>query len=190
MSKKEQIPYKYYNYNFKNIAFYQNKTTYNIFIYKDMMREIKIKSSILNIPFGIEDYNNKKIINLELFNIKSNNEVYKMYSQIKSIELFFENFLKNCNIIKRDLPNNLLNDIKNKSFISCIKDRENSNALFRVHIKKIKKKYLKVFKKKNKEILYNNIKGNKGIFIICLKSLWISENNYGLIWSLDSGVLD
>ena len=190
MTEKEQLPCKYYNHNFKNIAFYHNKTSYNIFIYKDMMKEIKIQSSILNIPFGIEDYNNKKIINLELMNIKSNKDVYRMYSEIKSIELFFENFIKNSEIIDRDLPNNLLDDIKNKSFISCIKDRENSNALFRVHIKKIKRKYLTVFKKKNSEILYNNIKGEKGIFIICLKSLWISNDNYGLIWSLDSGVLD
>tara|TARA_B100002019_G_scaffold264715_1_gene253734 strand:- start:161 stop:739 length:579 start_codon:yes stop_codon:yes gene_type:complete len=184
--------YYFYNYNFKDIAFYQNKKSYNIFIYEDFMKEIIFNTPNLNIPFGIEDYNNKKILNLEFKNIKLNNNLYNLYSNIKNVESFFINLNKNENIIKRPFPNNLLNDIKNKKFISSIKDKENFDPLFRIHLKKVKRKYLTTFKKKknNEEILYHEIKKMNGIFCICLKSLWISNDSYGLIWNLQSSILN
>jgi hypothetical protein len=192
MINEKMSDYYFYNYNFKEIAFYNNKKSYNIFIYKEMMKEIIFNTPKLNIPFGIEDYNNKKIVNLEFKNIESNNNIYNLYSNIKNVELFFENLIENSKIINRDLPNNLLNDIKNKQFISCIKEKKNFDPLFRTHLKKIKKKYLTNFKNKNnnEEIIYSNIKKMNGIFSICLKSLWISNESYGLIWNLQSGKLN
>lgn len=133
----------------------------------------KIQFTLNNvlIPFGIEIYNSKEIVNIEIQ--PTNNESYNYISIIESIE----NKIKNSSI---DI-------LKNKNLIPSIKDSKYGKIL-RTHFIQNSEIYIKTTTKLGVENKINLMKTNLKLSIsnvnISLKGIWVKNESYGLYWSL------
>lgn len=137
-----------------------NKKFYNIF-YNTNLIEIDIKNVF--IPFGIEKFNNKMILNIELLEL---NETNNIISKIESIE------------------NEISNNFTNLGLIRCIK-KSKLGYLLRTHITKSTECY--ILKKDNTKFNIDiiNIKNSECNIKLKIKGIWINENNYGLYITID-----
>jgi hypothetical protein len=133
----------------------------------------------MNIPFGVEKYNYKDILNLE-FGIKNgDNNIHNFYVNMANIDDFFKKL--SCDkqhIEKVKIPFNILHKIMGKTYVPSVRKRYNFDPLLRVYVKKNLK-----FINKDGSII-SNIKSKTGTFTIVLDSLWISKYKYGIIWSI------
>lgn len=114
-------------------------------------------------PFGIEKYNKKDILNLELK--VNSNEKYNYSLLIKEIDEYFKN-LSTTN------P-----DFGNLNYISPIKIQEDGKILIRTHISN----KLKI--KTNNQTFV--LKKNKFKIELEFSSIWIYNENYGLILTVN-----
>lgn len=185
--------------NMYNMVFIREKSNYRIHIknFKSVTR-LRLKTPLVCCPFGIEKWLNKEIVNIEFSNLNGDNKdnmIHNFWAQIQQIDKFFislkyDNFAKNLyNVVPKDL----LDIIKDKTYVSCIRPRGNKfNPLLRTHIKKTKSKIETVFfdndDKKNSINPYD-VKGKYGQFTIELASLWINNDVYGVTWYLNGGIL-
>lgn len=175
----------------------QNKNTFKIMYLnaEDQYKKIIYKTPIVNIPFGVEKYNFKDIINVEFTNLKGSNEVYNFYTQIKQIDEFLTNLNKedNKDTHSVDFINNLnyelVNNIKGKTYISCIRENKKYDPMLRTHVRKTKKMIKSKVYKNKKEFPILSMKRDKGFFTIELGSLWISDDSYGIIIYFNGGIL-
>ena len=200
-----EVGYPIENYDFFNLFFLKTKNNYKIFNRSQknsvsLSEKLKFVSPILSIPFGVETYLGKEVLNIELTNLKKDNKIYNFYNMLKTIDNFFEKLSWNYKIqkgIKSALPSDLLNLLKNKKYVSCIKNRPNNfDPLFRTHLKRNKKIMSSVFFKfednnKNKVIIATDeLKGKKANFILELEFLWIKNDNYGLGWYVNAAKIN
>jgi hypothetical protein len=149
------------------------------FAYK--MNKMRIKTPILFVPFGIEQYNNKEIIN---FQIKTtNNDQYNFKNFVLSIDKIYEQFSLKDDDSKLPfvvLPQDFIKTVQNLEFSNSYKQDKN---LIRTHAVK----NIEIFTMNNnkKEILLkNNIKGKNCICEFELSNIWIHNNSYGLLWNV------
>ena len=171
----------FYEFNLNKLVFQKKRKTYFIYEFDNFKtRNIKFKSVRMHIPFGIEKYNSKFILNLEFYDYDKNNYTYNQIMEIKNLELYFKDLLD------KKISLSLKEDLENKTFCSSIKERKNS-FLLRTHLKVQKKNIISEFKKKDKFIELNSLKNSYGQFQIELKSLWISKDQYGLVWVIKQG---
>jgi len=174
------------NYNFNDINFIRDKKNYKIYIKKGNKNcRIRLLTSILSIPFGIEKYFNKYILNLSFFNIKENNSAHNFYSVLLDIDKYFMN-IKDVDTAPIDLK--LL--VKDKTYMSCIRETSPYPPLLRTHIKIVKNSIITKFISYNDVNLCipeDKIKNKKGYFTIELSGLWVNKDSYGLIWYLNGG---
>ena len=177
--------------NFYDIQLISQKKNYQIFFknYGKATR-FRLKTPLMKIPFGIEKYNFKEIVNLEFINTK-NNDVQNFLSSIKEIDSFFfklkyQNFYNDldCKINE--------NNFLDKYYISCLRFKDNFNPLLRVHLKKNKNAIKSIFYKKDssEEINPYNIKGSIGTFTIEIGNIWFSNTDFGLIWYINGGYIN
>lgn len=141
---------------------------------------IKIKKCYL--PFGIEKYKNKIILNLEIFP-DGNNEHFNIFNLIKDLE---HNM--------RELPNNeycpkkLKADIGEREYSKILKKRENS-YLVRTHVVK----NLDIKKKLGGIEFPLQLSDLTKMFVdvtIELCILWVNETNYGITFHVKSIVVN
>lgn len=180
MEKQQEL---FFNYLKKNIIFLRqgrSEKSYKI-MYRNKKEFIplKIKMEGIKIPFGIEKYKYKHIINLELINYKKNNKMYNLLNQL----LIFDKFLRSPETLC--LSQDILNKLKGKQYISCLKQSKN-NPLLRVHIKTKGKTMQSTFYKNGNKILPSDIKNMICDSIIYINSLWITQTNYGVVFVLDN----
>jgi len=152
-----------------DLSFTKNKTnTYNIFLIKNNRpTKIKINTPTMFSPFGIESYNNKLIMNLEFYNIDSNNQMYNFFSYIKTLD----------NILTTNPPQ----ELTNKTYISCIKER-NNNPLLRIHLRVIKTNIITAITDyDNKYVTTDSVKNKKIQGELEIGTLWYTDETYGII---------
>jgi hypothetical protein len=153
------------------------------------------KTPKMRIPFGLEKYLHKEILNLEFSNLnEDNNEMYNFFTQIKQIDRFMQKLQWNeyiQNNMVTNIPKNLLESIKDKKYMSCIKYRPNKfDNLLRVHIKKRGHTISTTFvNTDNEKILTDEIKERSGNFILEMAFIWVSKDNYGITWYVTAGKL-
>lgn len=170
------------NYIYTDLVVSKNKKKYEIL---KNNKKIGIKSEIVRAPFGIEKYNNKYIINIEFTGYKENNNVYNFLNKIKQMDYFFERIKWDKNIKKEAsyITEEFIEEIKDKEYKSCIKNRPNNyDPLLRVYIMEIKQKMITKFINKEKQniIELNKIKEMKGEYMLLIDKIWINKKNYGL----------
>jgi len=183
------MEYLFENFDFINLVFYKEKKNYRILETKEN-NQVKLifNTPILNIPFGKETYMNKDLLNLE-FPMDGNNELFNFLSMMRSIDNFFyklsvDNKLRGTMINKNSLNASLINNIKNKVYMSSIKYKNKFDPLIRTHINKDCKFYCE-----NGLINLSDLKDKKGTFTLELSHVWINEYSYGLVWLVNSGNL-
>lgn len=189
--------------NLYNVIFVNRRNNYNIYL-KDWdngknwwsEKVCKFTTPSMAIPFGVEKYNYKEIVNLEFTGLNENNSVYNFYSKIKQIDTFMINLSKYENFaekLKFTPSQDLLNKLRGKDYVSCIRQRPGKfDSLLRVHIKKTGKKYTtEIVKYVEGQKVYTSlseIKGKSGKFRLELGSLWITNTKFGLTLLLDKGI--
>lgn len=165
----------------KKIIFKKLKENNDIANYL-MLNENKKKPVIylekVYIPFGVEKYNGKSIVNIEI-NPKKNNIHYNYYSIITEFE---EEFKKKDTITYKKL----LTDIENKGYYPNIRESK-SGYIIRSNIFTIPEIYCKITGKDKTQSIkqkmnikdINKVKAN---IELELGSLWVNQNNYGIMW--------
>ncbi|AYV82062.1 MAG: hypothetical protein Homavirus5_4 [Homavirus sp.] len=189
---EEKINYMIDSFDMYNIVFVKTKNNYMIFIKNfNTLNRLRLKTPPMFTPFGIEKYNYKDIVNLEFHELKKNNDMYNFWSYLQQLDKFFinikyENFTTKLN---NKIPEEIINGIKTKTYISCIRPRDGDfNPLLRTHIKKNKNTIQSVFYDESNTILNpNNIKSKIGNFTIELGFLWITDTQYGITWYINGG---
>jgi len=157
-----------------------NDKTYVINENKDgKLKKYVIKTPIMKMPFGVEKYQDKYIINLE-FTDKTTDVMKHFYNLLTDIDNYFRS-LQGINVDGKFIT------LKDKSYYSCIKKRPNDyDPLLRTNIKK------------NKNIIITEIKGRDGgpitlfdlkpnnqiIAFLEINSLWINDDKYGLYYNI------
>lgn len=173
-------------YDLNKIELIKNRKNYKIFCYKDGKRSrIRLLTCSASIPFGIEKFYNKYVVNLSLYNPKTNNDSHNFYSLLESIDEYFIKF-KDSN----KLPTDLKILIQDKYYTSCIKTSAKYPPILRTHMRTSKNKIISKFVSyddPNKVINENSIKKKSGKFTVEIDSLWINNDSYGLIYHLNGG---
>jgi len=130
-------------------------------------KKIKFTLNNIVIPFGVEIYNQKEIVNLEIQ--PKNNESYNYISIIESIE--------------NKVKNSKLDMIKNKNLIQSIKDSKYGKIL-RTHLAVDPDIFIKTKNDAKINLMKTNLKNSESNVTISLKGIWIKDESYGLLWSL------
>lgn len=179
-------------FDLMNITFAENKNNFGIFIKDNDYKKMTLKTPIIKIPFGIQEYFHKDIINIEMTNYETNNYVYNFFTTLKQIDTFFKNlqnddFINNLNY---SVSPTFKESIKGKNYLSCIKMRDKFDPLYRTLTKKRGSVILtKFYDKDNKEINPFNIKNRKGSMELELAFLWTTKTDYGISWFLNNAEL-
>lgn len=150
------------NINIDSLNIYNiNKKYYNILCNNE---QIIINKLLCHIPFGIEKYNDKILLNIELL---ENNDNNNLLSKINSIE----------NYIIKKFPN--------LGLLSCFK-KSKLGHLLRTHF--LKNTICYILKKNNEKIIIDecNLKLSDCEIDLTLKGIWINDNNYGLYFVINS----
>ena len=156
--------------NFRKIVT-KNKQLTNYTISDLYGKRKTIKLFDVNIPFGIEKYLGKSILNIELN--PSNNNLHYNYN---SIITEFENEFCDVNNFKPNITEN----IKNKGYHKNIKDSK-IGRIIRTHVLPSINVFTIDNNKKHRVIL-SDIKMKTANIELELHSMWENDNNYGIMW--------
>lgn len=162
---------------FKKLKEKTNVTNYLMTDFENKKPTIILEN--IDIPFGVETYEKKHILNIEI-NIKKNNQQYNYFAIISH----FEKELADQNNIKYD---KLLRDIKGKGYYPNMRESK-GGYIIRSHIFNTpevftmvsgKDKSIKNIKDKRSMLDVTKIKGN---IELELGTFWVNDNNYGYLW--------
>jgi hypothetical protein len=134
---------------------------------------VTFKIDNCHLPFGVEKYNGKDILNIELE--KDNNELYNIYSKLSAIE----------DIIKKqefDADLQVTQAIRGKGFLPSVKSSLKGYIL-RTHIHDPD---IYILKKNGDKMPIDSLNlPNTNVNIsVVLNGIWINDSNYGLLWSV------
>lgn len=136
----------------------------------DKKRKYIIKSPQIYLPFGIEKYNNKYVINMEIRNSDEFSELlYKIDNYFRGIESI-------CG-----------DDIGDREYYSNIKKRDKYDTiLLRGNLKKGKNVIITEIKDSENNILsINDIKpGDKVEMYLEVNSIWLNDKQYGIYYEI------
>ena len=137
---------------------------------------IKFKLENIFLPFGVEKFNNKYILNLEF---EKTSNIHNNY--ISTLQLFEKNILEK----KYESEINIESILINKKFLSSLKDSKLGNIL-RTHISDSTSVFILKKDSSKMEIDKENLKGTTTNIEITLKGLWINNDTYGFYWNINS----
>lgn len=185
---KYLISSDYKAYDFFKIGILEDKKNYKIIV----DGKVLLKSPILSMPFGVEKYYGKDIVNLS-FNTKDNAS-NNFLATLRSIDSFFqklqmeEDFAKN---LQNKLPEGFLEKIKGKGYKSCIKQVGTFPPLLRCHLKRRGDNIISKFYESDKKTTCNpyQIAKRSGNMTIELGFLWVTNDIFGLTFYLNGGLL-
>ena len=117
--------------DFDKLYFKKQGDNYKVFIkVNDNLKPVGLKAK-LNIPFGLELYKNKEIINLEIPLEDGNNDVHNFHANISQIEKYFNRHTYDENINKYyKVYKPLLDNLELKQYVSAIKRNPNLNLCY------------------------------------------------------------
>jgi hypothetical protein len=131
-------------------------------LYNQKCISIHINNAL--VPFGVEKYNDKLILNLELFETNENNNII---SKIEALENEIQKYFKNMGLTKSLKKSKL-------------------GYLIRSHYLKLTECY--ILKKNGEKMMIdeNNLQNAECEFDLLIKGIWINDNNYGLYIIINS----
>lgn len=141
------------------------------------MGKFIIKTPELYCPFGIEEYNKKEIINLEIK--KDTNDKHNFYSIMSVLDNAFD-LEKKTDFIK--LPKETAKDFSGKTYFSCMNTKNN---LLRCHTKKNMEIFSLDMNNKKTLLTKDKVRGKKIICDIEVANVWIYGTDYGLLYYIN-----
>lgn len=159
-----------YKNNYKKTENGIYKINYPIIDKNNNRLSIEIKNC--RCPFGIEEYNKHKILNI-MIDPKKSNDHFNLITSLKNLE----NDLSKSNIQDRDI----FKDIENKKYYSILKyNPNNDNYFLRTCILGLPNIYT-IINEKKFPVLESDIK-NKNINInLDFGTLWTTDIDYGIL---------
>lgn len=142
-------------------VFKSGKNFYNL-CHNQKNITINIKNGFL--PFGIEKFKDKIILNIELLDNNDNNNII---SKLESIE------------------NEIQNNFKNMGLLKSIK-KSKLGHIIRTHFQKSTECY--ILKKNEEKMIIDetNLTNTECDINLTIKGIWINDNNYGLYITLNN----
>lgn len=171
MSNLDQLS----NSKFDELIFMKTKSKkdkINYLILDKNKKKIKIHLKNVQIPFGFESYNNLQVLNIEILPQKSND-----HFNIKALVSSFEDEFKN----------NKISFIGSREYYPNIRENKEKNGnLIRSYVYKSPEIFCNT--KENFKIFLtsNNIIRSRSNVELELGTLWMTDNNYGIIWNVKS----
>lgn len=147
----------------------------NYMIFTDSGKPM-IKLEKVYLPFGIEYYNKKQILNIEMYPNK-NNTHNNLYSLITFLEKEFEE--KNIN------DNQLKNNLTNLDYHCGLKETNMNSVHFRTYMSQNPEIYTYIGKFKE-NVTQSSVKQRICNIEVELGTLWTNETSYGIIWYVKS----
>ena len=167
------------NLSVKNLKYKKSKEksdgyvkTYSITSFDDA--RIKLKLSNVLIPFGIEKYNKKHILNIEIDPKK-----YNDHHNIKTLLSTFENEFIDISNIKYDI---LAQDIDGKGYYGNMKESK-GGYIIRTNVFSNPEIFADIGGFRT-ELTSSSIVKSRANVDLELATLWITENNYGICWQV------
>jgi hypothetical protein len=148
----------------------------NYIIFKSNTEKIKIKMDKVFLPFGVEIYNKRQILNIEIYPKKNNN-----HNNIHSMLFAFEQEFGDLNNIDWYVKQ----ELDNISYHSFLK----SNGYGGNHIRSYMSPNPEIFTMMGKYKQILSSKDLKGVYCnveLELGTFWINELHYGIIWYVKS----
>jgi hypothetical protein len=199
---KKELPKLYFcSFDTQRIKIIQNRNIFNCLYHEFAKNDTTMIFTMrAKIPFGVELYSNRYILNLELFNKDKNNDVNNMYVQLKKLDIFMRS-LSNISEFPEEfqlpkyIPNYVLDKFVYKNYIPCVRDRKDYDPHLRTHLKYSKNKVTTIFEKTTDNYLpdiwdASKIKGKMGTFDLHIAFLWFTQTDYGLKIIVDRAVID
>ena len=137
---------------------------------------IKFKLENVFLPFGVESFNNKYILNLEF---ESSSNLHNNY--ISTLSTFEKKILEK----KYETEINIESLLINKKFLSSIKDSK-LGKIVRAHISDSTNVFILKKDSSKMNIDKENLKGTSTNIELTLKGLWVNDNSYGFYWNVNS----
>lgn len=164
------------NYDLKNMMITKKGKSYITYILglEKQFIPLKFKFNNVKIPFGIEKYNYKYIINIEFI---KNNTHMNYVNNIKAIDSVMKNLYVNKDNYNK-ISNDFKENIKNKQYSSCLREKVNMNPLLRTHLKMRSNKIITTI---NNTDNIMNLKNNFCNIDIQLTNIWSTPYNYGFV---------
>lgn len=168
------------NINLYNLIFTKRGKNYTIVLRngKDL-KKFAFASPALKIPFGVEKYNYKRIVNLQFIDYKKNNSLYNFYSCLKQLDNFFYRLSYDTTVNNHFSPN-LIEQLKGKQYIPFMK--KSYAPILRTHLRETAKKLITEVKQGDTYVELDDLKGVFCTAKIELGSLWITDTSYGVTW--------
>jgi hypothetical protein len=170
----------------------KRKSQKNIFRVLINGAPIKIKSPRIYMPFGGELYNDKIVLNFEIDPDK-NNECHNFYAKLSQIDIAFREINEknsdheesddkydnnNKSALSNKIPHELINNVENKQFVSCIRNGKNG-YIIRTHVKNGMVPHSRdgadMYTLTQLKHMYAHVE-------LELYCLWTSSTSYGYIW--------
>jgi hypothetical protein len=137
---------------------------------------IKIKLNNIFIPFGVEKFNNKHILNLEFDkNINTHNNYISVLSSL-------ENKINNKTY---DTEINVESILVNKKFTTSLKESILGHIL-RTHITDSTEIFILKKDLSKMPIDKENLKGSNVNIELTLKGMWVNDEKYGIYWNINN----
>ena len=137
---------------------------------------IKIKLNNIFIPFGVEKFNNKHILNLEFDkNINTHNNYISVLSSV-------ENKINNKTY---DTEINVESILINKLFTTSLKESILGHIL-RTHITDSTEIFILKKDLSKMPIDKENLKGTNVNIELTLKGMWVNDEKYGIYWNINN----
>jgi hypothetical protein len=137
---------------------------------------IKFKLENIFLPFGVESFNNKYILNLEF---ESSSNLHNNY--ISTLLTFEKKILEK----KYETEINIESLLINKKFVSSIKDSK-LGKIVRAHISDSTNVFILKKDSSKMNIDKENLKGTSTNIELTLKGLWVNDDSYGFYWNVNS----
>lgn len=144
---------------------YLNRT-YKIFIKGE---KYKFKTSKCKMPFGIERYNNKDIINLEFDT--NMNDGHNYIAMMKHCDKIFSKIQESGARMQKKF----IEDIQDKYYITSLKERDLGKVHHRCHVKKGTNIDIILDEKYKESDIYAEIE---------MENIWISKDMFGIVWMI------
>jgi hypothetical protein len=156
-------------------------------------KSFKIEIPDCEIPFGIELYNKKEILNINLYdNEVDTNKKINTLNYLKLLEKIYEQFsnkkIESKNLPFVSLPFGFTKEVENKEFLTTIKPGHKGGVFVRTHLAKSIKVY-KLEDGKKVECVRPDLKGKKCSLILELNSMWMYGGKYGFLWYVHEIIL-
>lgn len=149
------------------------------------IHKLKLQLMGMESAFGVNFYQGKHIINFTFIGSKKNNAMMAQLAEIQNLDRFFRR-LSLSEPPPTTISTNILETLRDKTYMSPIKERPGLDPLIRCHLRAKGTTISTRFTCDGQDACSADAKGVVGQVHLDVASLWVKGHNYGLIIYVDT----